>query len=239
MALVIVLALVGYGGTLIATAPASLVLRLAAPDGPPPMIARISGTVWNGEAALAGGIAARWRTDLLASLAGLALVADLRVEGPTTDLAGRAALRSGGLALSDVAGVADWALARALAPGASIVCDQSARVALPDLGFDGAAFSGAGELRSGPGACAARGGEAVEVPPLTARLSTESGDLLAVVTRADRPGAAALGEARLTPDGALTLIIRAEGAALIPGMPRGGDSEIGMRLWHVTPPQGR
>ena len=224
------IALLAYGVALIATAPASVATRFVAM---PPAVVALSGTIWNGEALLRGGARAQWGVRKLASLASFALTLDWTVEGAGTRLAGRAALRPGGGALSDVAGAAGWDLVRAFAPDPPVACDLSVRIELPALGFDGTAFAGGGVLRSGPGRCtrtAGSGAAPVELPPLTARIDAEQGDLRIQATPTETPDLG-LGAARLTPAGALTLTIEPAGARLIPGMPTGGATEITLELW--------
>ncbi len=220
---------------LIATAPASFATRFVTL---PPAVVVLSGTIWNGEALLRGGVRAGWSVRKLASLASFHLALEWTVEGTDTRLAGSAALRPGGggapsAGLSDVTGAAGWDLVRALAPDAPIACDLSVRIDLPALGFDGAAFAGGGVMRSGPGRCAPTaesGGTPVELPPLTAPIDADEGDLRIQATPTATPDIG-LGAARLTPAGALTLTIEPAGARLIPGMPAGGATEIAMQLW--------
>ncbi len=179
-------------------------------------IAAVGGTIWHGEAALAGGDRLSWRWAPLATLAHLAFAADFAVEGRDTALAGRALLGRSSLRLDDVSGTADARLLAALDPGLPFACAMPLQVNLTTLAIGRGDRRMAGEIRSGGGSCGPKaGGAQVSVAPLI----LTAGD----VGRATAGGIAPLGRRRLSlvtftlaRDGRLDLAVTRAGAAALP-----------------------
>ena len=164
-----------YLVTLVATLPARLLLQRA--DEPGIWLA-VSGTVWNGEAALAHGHAVRWTWRPLASLASLSYATDLRVTGPDTAVEGKVQWRRSGIVLDDLEGHASASLLSALAPSLPFVCDFPMRLSIDRIAFGGQTPGASGRVRSSPGSCSSRTGMVSApslVPALTAEAATNVG----------------------------------------------------------------
>lgn len=150
-----------YLVALVATIPARLV-------APRMQGVAIGGTIWRGEAAVAGGNRLAWSWAPLRSLLQLGFAIDWRADGPAADLAGRALLKPGRVILEAVRGGADGSLLDAIAPDLPFTCGMVMQVDLPRvaLGGDGQGFSG--EVRSDPGTCRTKdaGGLPTPVPAL-------------------------------------------------------------------------
>lgn len=233
LALVAALASIAFLVSLAATLPVRVVAGYVAS---PPVINGYSGTVWNGEARLAGGHAFDWRLDLRGSLTGLGLRFDATLTGPGADLAAEIAgspwARS--LQVRGLAGRARWPLVEALAPGLDIACDAAAVVETLEVEIAPGRRSGSGSLRAGPGACLAPGAMApVPLPALLGRLETIDVGIRGVLSLADAPDEA-LAEAVATGDDRLLVTVFPAGAALVPGLPTGGEISLEYPL-HAWP----
>lgn len=207
------LGLATYGIALFATAPA----RLIAGEGAG--VQSVSGTVWAGEAALAGGHSARWTWSPLASLFRFGFAADVRVEGPDTDVTADALIRPSSRELTNVRGAADGSLINALFPRFPFACDFTMRLALERLAVGGQQPGAQGTVRTTGGTCGLPGapaGAGRALPPLVATSSINaSGSTGWLAPQGERGRRLATWTA--TPDSALAVRLTPEGAALLPG----------------------
>ncbi|MFD1950179.1 type II secretion system protein N [Sphingomonas arantia] len=204
---------------LLATIPARLVL----PEDVPALGA-VSGTVWHGEAALAGGDRLEWRFAPLRTLSSLAFAADFTVTGAQTDLAGRAALSPSRVRLDSVAGRADGTLLRAAFPDLPFTCELGLQVDVPRLTFGDGATDVAGEIRSTPGTCTAlAGGTPAPIPALLATARAAGPNSTALVVTPATQRRETLARTVFTRDGRVSITVRPQGAALFPfASPPGG-----------------
>ncbi len=196
---------------------------LAVPPG------RLSGTLWIGQLMLGPGAAVGWQVAPWESVRALALVVNWRLDGPASLLSGRAALRPRQAVVDVVSGTLAGPDVAAAAPSLPVACDGTAttegmRLAIAPDGRDGA-----GDVATAPMTCRRTDGRGTPqaVPALNARLGRTADGLAVAVTDAD---GTPLGEARLTDDDRVVVTLRAAGAALVPGLPSSGDSEIEMPL---------
>lgn len=206
-----------YLATLVATIPAGLV-------APRTEGAVLGGTIWRGEAALAGGNRLDWSWAPLRSLVQIGFAIDWRATGPATDLAGRAMLKPG-RAILDAVGRADGALLGAIAPGLPFTCEMAMTIDLPRvaLGGDGQGFSG--EVRSDPGTCRTKdaGGLARPVPALimVAKRAADRSTLATIAPLGERRNR--LVKITLGGEGRLVVGVTPGGAAVLPFIsPSGG-----------------
>lgn len=224
------LALVSYAVALAATAPARTLAWLLEL---PPQVRQLSGTVWQGEAVLSGGLVASWTVDPWASLPALAVDLAWRLDGPDTRLAGAASIGMAGAGVSGVEGVAGWSLVRAALPGLAVACDPTARVRLDRAGADAGRLVAVGEIVSAPGVCrdpaVTPPVAPVAVPALRGRIETAADGIRLEVERRDGP-AERLAEILLTPDGRMVVTILPAGARLVPGMPASAATVVEMPL---------
>lgn len=222
---ILLLALFTYGVSLIATAPANVLTRLV---NMPAAVTSVSGSIWRGQAMLAGGHATQWSVGPLASFRHAALAIRWSLQGPGTHLQGNASLRPGMVSVKDVEGRISWQLVDAIAPGLPITCEAQARVAIERLVFKDTIEDMAGELRSGPSVCASVNGKPAqtgEVPSLLAIAKmTPDGSQLEITTVADE--ATPLARATLTAQDTLVLTLLSAGAGLVPGMPSSGETTL-------------
>ena len=150
-----------YLVTLAATLPADVALPAT------PFAARFSGTLWHGEALLAGGNRIGWDWAPLRSFAALSFAADWHATGAGTDLGGKALLRAGSLRMDDISGNADGGFVAALAPDLPFACDTRFSVTLPRFATGDDAPLSTGEILSEAGTCRSKaGGPATSVAPL-------------------------------------------------------------------------
>ncbi|MGD2132838.1 MAG: type II secretion system protein N [Maricaulaceae bacterium] len=201
---------------LIATLPASLAVRLA---DAPTVVAAASGTVWRGEAMLAGGHRAAWTLDPVRSVRSLSLAARWRIEGPDTRLAGAIGLRPDGVALADVTGRADWSLIAAVAPGLPASCDINLRVDISRALWSRSTRRLVGEVQANPGRCVSTDGETsseLDLPALEAIAASANGETSIQLAPAGDATRILL-DAHLAADGALTVTLHPEGARVLAG----------------------
>lgn len=207
------LGLVTYGLSLAATAPARLLLGEGGP------FQTVSGTIWAGEAAMAEGHALRWTWSPLGTLFKLGLAADVRVDGPDTDLRGEALVRPGSWALTELEGAADGSLLRALFPSLPFSCGVSLRADVARLAAGGNAPGADGTLRTTAGACSLAGaapGFGTELPALVATSSIDVSGSAGWLAPAGERGRR-LVTWTMTPENRLSVQITPAGAALLPG----------------------
>lgn len=207
-----------YLVALVATIPASLVAPRA--EG-----VAVGGTIWSGEAALAGGNRLDWSWAPLRSLVQLGFAIDWRATGPASDLTGQALLKPGRVVLEAVRGRADGALLRVAVPGLPFDCEMMMAIDLPRVALGGTRQGFTGQVRSDPGICRpkATGGLATPVPAL--RMKAErigNGSTLATIApRGERRNR--LVKITLGKEGRLAVGVTPEGAAALPFLaPTGG-----------------
>lgn len=180
-----------------------------------PAIVASEGTIWRGGLTLADGSKARWRWAPLRSLAGFGFAVDWTLEGPGTDLAGRALVRPTTTLIEGAAGSAAGALVTGLFPNLPFACAMPLTVAIDRFRIGGGAVPFLGSIRSEAGQCAAATGPAVPVPPLllTATRAGEGSEVLLVPLGQRRR---TLADGAIGPDGRLSLRVTAEGAETLP-----------------------
>lgn len=195
--------------------------RLIVAHGEGTNIADVAGTIWHGEAALAGGATLGWRWAPLRSLTGFGFAGDFTVRSDRGELQGKALLGPRSITLADVGGATGASLAAALFPRLPFACDMPLQVDLRrvklgggDQHVDGRILGNAGNcaLRSAPGATTA-------VPPLVLE---SAGDRRAQIARQGQRRVP-LATFDLGRDGAIGIRITQEGAAAFPfAVPAGG-----------------
>ena len=184
----------------------------------PPQIERLSGSLWQGDAALTGGYTLHWDTRLGGLVLGR-LGADVTLIGADTLLAGQLRASPRQMSLRDVAGRAGPGLLE-LAPNLAVTgCTSRAVVDVPLLALGRSAAAADGTVTLDAGACTTFDGTDVAVPSLTLTLTTQGPDAVADLT-----DAAATPLAQITVAGDHRLILRLDpaGAMLIPGLPTSG-----------------
>jgi hypothetical protein len=211
-----------------ATVPVGFAVRMAGvvlPEG-----VRLSGTVWHGSAGLQGH-QAMWNSRVWDSVRTLAWVADLRVTGPDTDLVGQWALRPGRATLAPLRGRMGWSLIDAVMPGSEITCATTADVDVVSAVIGPENRAATGQVRLAAGSCARVDGTVTDVPlpALLASIATTPDGIGIDVTGVDAPDVP-LGNLLITPDDRLRVTVFAAGAALVPGLPSSGDSQIELPL---------
>jgi hypothetical protein len=189
---------------LIALVPAQVLL-------PKSDVWQVGGTIWNGEAVLAGTTRLDWQWSPLASLSNFTPVANWHMTGGATDLVGRASLGVGRLWLGSVNGVADETVLNLAAPDLPVACRFVAQVSLDTLVIGGSDSQASGSLRTSPVHCAVKAqgvakgmaAPAFDLPALRGNIGTahrlSSGALVLPASR--QP----LVEVRLDRNGALSL----------------------------------
>lgn len=196
-----------YALALVATLPAKAVV-------PPGIDA--AGTVWRGEAAVGGHVAA-WQASLVKSLARLGIAGEWHIDGDGSALAGTARWRPGSIAVDGVAGRVGWGLISLAAPSLPFVCDLDGHVALDWAD----SRTARGSVTTEAGTCSAKtGGAPRSVPRLVMNFVGSAGTVVPWANRAP-----ALAEWKITSD-VMHLHISAAGAALMPGTPGASDVEI-------------
>lgn len=199
-----------YTAALIALLPARFVI---APTDDRWMLA---GTVWRGEAVLAGSHRLEWRFAPVRSLAALGFAADWRMTGQGTDLTGTATVGSRETRLEGVSGQADGGLLAALEPSLPFTCDVTMQVDLADLAIGGTSQRATGTIRTDPGRCTAKGiaSASTALPRLTATMR-RAGDLSDgfVAPAANRQKLVTIS---LSKRGRLVVAVTPAGGALLP-----------------------
>lgn len=217
--------------TFVANMPAQIAVMWT---GAPVLPSAIGGTLWHGSAQIDPAHVLRWQTAWGRSLTAGAIVADVSLQGPGTALAGEVTARPARNALR-VEGTAAWPLVAALRPDLPTTCDTTIVLRLSgQMSRDGRAAEG--HATSGGGRCAIRDGSATDIalPPLVYRVTTGTdGITLTVDTDATPPQPMA--EARLTTEDRVIVILRQAAAAMVPGLPTGGDFELDLPLAAVLP----
>lgn len=176
----------------------------------------VSGTIWHGEAQVAGGNRIQWRWAPLRSLFRFGFAADFSVIGVETSLAGKALLRPGGrLILDDVSGSADGALIDAVARPA-FACSVRMQIDIERLSLGGGKRGGQGRIDGEPGVCQAFGSTSpVSIPALRFDLTQMPGvAMINLAPRAHTRRPYLVGG--LSENGELSLIVTAEGATAMP-----------------------
>lgn len=175
-----------------------------------------------------------WKTAWGRSLMSGALVADLSLQAPGTALRGEVRARPAQIVLQ-VDGTAAWPLVAALRTDLPLRCDTALTLRL-SAAFGPGARAAEGRGASTGGTCARLDGTAgdVPLPALAYRVTTDpAGILLAIAT--DVPPAQPMAEARLTPEDRLQLTLRQAAAAMVPGLPSGGDFALDLPLSAALP----
>jgi hypothetical protein len=214
--------------TMAATLPLGFAARLAGVALPPDVT--LSGTVWHGVATM-NSHQATWNSRVWDSVTAVSWVADLRVTGPETDLAGQWVLRPSGGTIAPLRGRAGWTLVDAVMPGLEITCATTADVDIASAMIAADARAATGQVRLAPGSCARVDGTISDVPlpALLADVATTPDGVGVTITALDRPGVP-LGNLVVTPDDRLRITVFAAGAAMVPGLPASGDSQIELPL---------
>jgi hypothetical protein len=213
----VVTAVTAYLAALIWAIPASVVMPADAALG------NVSGTLWRGSAALADGSRLEWRWAPLRSLVTLTFAADLTLIGAATDLAGRATLGPGSTTFDEVSGGASGAVLAAALPKLPFVCTMPLQVAIDRVRVGGGDQSLAGEIHSGTGLCAPRGGGAATlVPSMVLSLARSGQDSSILLVPAGQRRRTLLRGA-LAQDGRLHIEVTQDGARTLPfAAPPGG-----------------
>lgn len=192
------------------------------------------GTLWQGSLQLDPAHAVEWQTAWGRSLVSGALVADLSLQAPGSALQGEVRARPAQIAL-EFEGTAAWPLVSALGPQFPLRCDTSLTLRLAATLATGLRTA-EGRGTSTAGTCARFDGTVgdVPLPALTYRVTTDpSGVVLRIDT--DAIPAEPMAEARLTPDDRVQVTLRQAAAALIPGLPAGGDFALDLPLSVMLP----
>jgi hypothetical protein len=215
-----------------ATVPVGFAARMAGVVLPADVT--LSGTLWQGMAVMKGHQAA-WDSRVWDSVTALAWVADLRVTGVDTDLTGQWALRPGGATLAPLRGQMGWSLIDAVLPGLEITCATTADVDVISAAITPDSRTATGQVRLAAGTCARVDGTVADVPlpALVADIATTADGIGIDITGTDAPGVP-LGNLLVTPDDRLRVTVSAAGAAMVPGLPVGGDSQIELPLGLFT-----
>jgi Fe-S cluster assembly iron-binding protein IscA len=223
--LVVLLGLGAFAVALVAAMPVRFAVAMVGVSVP---VTDLSGTVLQGQGQLAGGHLVQWDAAGWDSWATLALVYDVRVTGPQTDLAGRVALRPARAVIGPLAGQAGWPLVTALMPGVQIACDGVAEVRIGSVILTREMRQAVGRVTVDKGVCARVDGTmtGVPVPALDVDIATVEDGVQAVVTSDAVP----LVTARITNDNRAQITIHAAGAAMVPGMPSSADSQLDIPL---------
>lgn len=207
-----------YAVAMVATIPAGAVVERGA------WRTGVGGTIWNGEAGLAGGSRLEWRWAPLRSLVSLAFAVDWTANGDATNLGGRALIGPSSTTLDAMSGSADGTLLQAIQPDLPFVCDMAMQLDFPKAKLGGGGQMVEGRLLTEPGTCRPRaGGAATAVPALiltAEHIGTTSRLTLAPATQRRRT----LMTMALAEDGTIDITLTPEGAAALPfvGLPPGG-----------------
>jgi hypothetical protein len=190
----------------------------------------LSGTVWHGKAVM-GRHEAAWHSRLSDSVAAWGWVADVQVRGPDTDLSGRWVVHPDGGMLAPLRGRMGWPLLETVMPGLEITCATIADVDVTRVAVSGDDRVAAGQVRLAAGTCARVDGTVTDVPlpALVADIGTTAEGVGMTISGVDAPDVP-LGNLLITPDDRLRVTVFAAGAAMVPGLPSSGDSQIELPL---------
>jgi hypothetical protein len=202
---------------LIATMPASVMVENA------PWRTGVAGTVWNGEAGIAGGGVLRWQWAPLRSLTSLGFAADWRLTGGDNDLGGRALVRPGRTVLDRVSGAMDAAVLSAIQPNLPFTCDLAMQVDFPRIALGGSGQMIEGRLASDVGSCAPKPNGAPTTLPALMLAAEHIGDQTRIRLTPATQRRRTLMEFTLSDDGLLDMRMTPEGATTLPfvGLPAG------------------
>jgi len=209
----VVLAGVGVGAYalgLIAMAPSEIIVARSS-NGERQAV----GTVWAGERAMPGGFGAAWTLMPFTSILHLSAAERITLRGPDTDASTQVLVRPGRVLVRDLDGTVSMRMLNAVAPGLPFACSPVMRMAVESLSLKGAP-TGAGRITTGPGDCAATGGAATPIAPLTGTVTADEGASNVVFTRAG--GTEPVLKARVQADGTLTASVEPGGVGLLPGI---------------------
>jgi hypothetical protein len=209
-----VLGIAAYAVAMIATIPASAVLKNR------PWRAGISGTVWNGEVGITGGGQAEWRWAPLRSIAGLGYAADWKLRGPDTELGGRAIAGFTSVVFDKVSGSANAGLISVLRPNLPFTCDMTAQIEMERMEMGGSGQMMQARVLSDPGSCGMRGMAAArtQVPALLFT-AEKTGNATRIRLAPATQRMKTLIEGTLSPTGQLELTLTPEGAQMLPFLP--------------------
>lgn len=195
----------------------------------------LTGTVWNG---VIDTRAHRltWQGRGWLTLMARGWVADWQITGPETSLVGQWVLRRETAILAPVTGQMGWALVDAAMPGLEIACNTTAEVDLGIVTLTPTRRHATGKVQLAAGTCARTDGTVKDVPmpALLADIVTTPEGVGIAVTRVEAPDVP-LGNLLITPDERLRVTVHAAGAAMVPGLPVSGDSQIELPLALFAP----
>jgi hypothetical protein len=219
----VALGAVAYCATLVATLPADVALPAAS------LPARLGGTLWHGDALLAGGSRIEWRWAPLRSLASLGLAVDWHATGAGTDLAGQALLHPGAIRIDGMGGHADGAFLAEIAPDLPFTCNVRFAVDLPQIATGGDAPHVAGEILSDAGTCRnkAAGSDMPVLPLAIVAGRAAGGSRVSVAPQGQRR--LRLVEVTIEPD-RLDLAITPAGARALPFLAPNGAVTMSLEL---------
>jgi hypothetical protein len=225
------IAVLGVGAgvvTMALTVPASTAVRLAGIALPPDV--ELAGTALQGVARLRG-YEVQWGTLGWPSVKAFSLLADLQIGGPDMQLAGQIRLQPGQVQLAPLQGQIGWSVVEAFMPGMEIRCQTKADVDVEDITVWQDGRRAVGMLQLAAGTCDRVDGTVtgVPLPALTGGLATTDAGVQLVIAGQDAPETP-LGNLLLTPDNRLRITVHPAGAAMVPGLPVGGDSQVELPL---------
>lgn len=213
------LGIAAYVVALIATIPASAVLSSGA------WRTGVAGTIWSGEAGVAGGSTLRWTWAPLRSLTSLGFAVDWQATGAATDLGGRAVLYPSGVVLDSVSGSADGRLLAAIQPNLPFTCDLTMQAEFPRIALGGDDQSVVGRLATDAGSCTpkAAGAAPTALAPMLLTAEAIGGESRMRLVPASQRMRTYMTFV-LREDGTLDITMTPEGAAALPfvGLPAGG-----------------
>jgi len=209
----VVLAGVGVGAYalgLVAMAPSEIIVARSS-NGERQAV----GTVWAGERAMPGGFGAGWTLMPLSSILHLSAATRITLRGPDTEASTQVLARPGRVLIRDLEGTVSMRMLNAVAPGLPFACSPVMRLEVEGLALKGAP-TGAGRILGGSGECAATGGAATPIAPLTGTLTADEGASNVVFTRVGATEPVLM--ARIQSDGTLTASVEPGGVGLLPGI---------------------
>jgi hypothetical protein len=213
-----VLGIASYALAMLVTLPASVVVKSV------PWRTGVAGTIWNGEAGIAGGSKLEWHMAPLRSLVSLAYAADWKATGPNTDLGGQMLVHPGGRTVLDkVSGAADASLLRAIQPNLPFTCDLTMQVQMERIAIGGGTQMLDGNLTTDPGSCRPKGAGAASALPALFLTAEHIGNRTMIRLAPMAQRRKILFTAELSEDGTIDMGMTPEGAAMMPfvGLPGG------------------